>query len=565
MSHHIVIPDTQVKPEIDFSYLSQIGEYIADRRPDTIVHLGDFADMPSLSTYDIGKKEFEGRSYKADIESSKEAMQILMEPIYREIDRRIKGKRKSWKPRFVMTLGNHECYDKHTEVLTNNGWKFFKDIDDSDLVFTMNKNMVGEWQAPTEKIVKHYTGKLLYHSSRTIDLCVTPNHRILWTNNNSNTIHEGFAKDAPNNCDVFVSANSGANSGNGIELTDDQIMFNAIALTDSYHGKYDSLTFYQSGDKADKIRECIENANISFTEKKRERNITHICGKELKQKPKISYEFYMKRPSWCVDQNKRIPKEFWNMNEKQFDIFLNTMIFCDGTIPTKSKKSFVFYGKKEICEDLQSLCLTKGHRSTITEYRNNQYRINIVKTNLCRVKDFLTHEIYYDDYVYCLSVPNENLMIRRNGKPVIQGNCRINRAINLDRKLDGLISIDDLEYEKFGWEVIPFLQPISIDGICYAHYMVSGVMGNPIGRAITLLNKMHMSTIVGHQQGRDIAYGKRADGKAITCIISGSCYIHNENYLNHQTNNHWRGFIELENVDDGEFDERFINLKNFIK
>ena len=142
---------------------------------------------------------------------------------------------------------------------------------------------------------------------------------------------------------------------------------------------------------------------------------------------------------------------------------------------------------------------------------------------------------------------------------------RINRAVELDRKLEDLISVNDLGYESFGWEVIPFLKPIVINGVAFCHYMCSGAMGWPITSAKLLVDKMHMSTIVGHQQGRDISFGRTAAGKTVTCIIAGSCYMHDEMYLNMQTNNHWRGIIQLDNVWDGEFDERFISLKQLEK
>lgn len=108
MTVHCVIPDTQCKPGLDFSHLTWAGQYIADKRPDVIVMIGDWADMPSLSEYDRGKKSFEGRTYKADIEASQEAMECLMKPIRAEQNRRIEGKRKQWNPRLVLTMGNHE-------------------------------------------------------------------------------------------------------------------------------------------------------------------------------------------------------------------------------------------------------------------------------------------------------------------------------------------------------------------------------------------------------------------------------------------------------------------------
>ena len=137
---------------------------------------------------------------------------------------------------------------------------------------------------------------------------------------------------------------------------------------------------------------------------------------------------------------------------------------------------------------------------------------------------------------------------------------RIDRAINNDPKLDGLISTSDLSYAEYGWNVVPFLQPIIVEGIAFCHYLVSGVMGRPVTTAQALINKMHMSCIVGHQQGRMVAYGKRADGKNLTAMIVGSCYEHDEGYLNPQSNNHWRGLVVLNEVMDGEFDEVMVSL-----
>lgn len=141
---------------------------------------------------------------------------------------------------------------------------------------------------------------------------------------------------------------------------------------------------------------------------------------------------------------------------------------------------------------------------------------------------------------------------------------RIAKAINNDRKLEGLISFDDLDFERHGWEVYPFLEPAVVDGIAYCHYFVSGVLGRPVTTARALLAKHHMSCIAGHQQGRDIAYGNKANGNRITGIIAGSFYQHDEAYLNHQTNNHWRGIYMLHEVEDGSFDEMPVSIK-FLK
>jgi len=108
MAVHCVIPDCQVKDGVDLSYLTWVGKYLAEKKPDVIVQIGDFADMPSLSSYDIGKKSFEGRRYKTDIEVTKKAMEMLLAPIKEYNERARRNKDKQYRPRMVLTLGNHE-------------------------------------------------------------------------------------------------------------------------------------------------------------------------------------------------------------------------------------------------------------------------------------------------------------------------------------------------------------------------------------------------------------------------------------------------------------------------
>ena len=50
---HLIIPDCQIRAGDNFDFLRAIGNYIVRKQPDVIVNLGDFADLPSLSSYDI--------------------------------------------------------------------------------------------------------------------------------------------------------------------------------------------------------------------------------------------------------------------------------------------------------------------------------------------------------------------------------------------------------------------------------------------------------------------------------------------------------------------------------
>jgi len=109
---HVVIPDTQAKPGVPLDALLWVGQYIVDQfagNPNVkIIHLGDHADMESLSSYDVGKKEMEGRRYKADIEAANEGFDLLNKGItdYNLVRRR--NKEKKWLPERHILLGNHE-------------------------------------------------------------------------------------------------------------------------------------------------------------------------------------------------------------------------------------------------------------------------------------------------------------------------------------------------------------------------------------------------------------------------------------------------------------------------
>lgn len=138
---------------------------------------------------------------------------------------------------------------------------------------------------------------------------------------------------------------------------------------------------------------------------------------------------------------------------------------------------------------------------------------------------------------------------------------RINRAVDNDAKLDGVLSIDDLCYQDFFDEVYPFLDVVVVEGVAFSHYFTSGVLGRPATSAQAQLNKKHMSCIAGHQQGLQIATGHRADGTQLTSIIAGSCYEHDEDYLGPQGNKHWRGVLMLHEVKDGAFDLMPVSLK----
>ena len=141
---------------------------------------------------------------------------------------------------------------------------------------------------------------------------------------------------------------------------------------------------------------------------------------------------------------------------------------------------------------------------------------------------------------------------------------RINRIVESDPKLEGTISIDDLGYEKFGWEVYPYQEVVLIDGIAYSHYFATGVMGRPVTSARALVTKKHMSCVQGHNQKMEIFSEYRADGALLTGLFAGCCYLHDEEFLGPQGNNYFRGVHMLYDVHEGNFHVHSITLKYLL-
>jgi len=138
---------------------------------------------------------------------------------------------------------------------------------------------------------------------------------------------------------------------------------------------------------------------------------------------------------------------------------------------------------------------------------------------------------------------------------------RINRAVNDSPQLEGVLSINDLGYRDYGWDVHNFLDVVVVDGIAYSHYFTTGLMGRPVTTAAACLSKKHMSCVQGHQQGLQIHSAYRADGKQMTSIIAGSCLTPDHKVLT----------AELEYVPLGEimvgdklvsFDEEVVNKRS---
>lgn len=137
---------------------------------------------------------------------------------------------------------------------------------------------------------------------------------------------------------------------------------------------------------------------------------------------------------------------------------------------------------------------------------------------------------------------------------------RINRAVEMDAQLEGVITTDHLDYARTGWTVMPYLQILWLDGVAYAHYFYNHNTGKPLGGNVEArLKTVGHSFTMGHQQ--TLAYGLRfVAGKSQHGLVAGACYLHEEGYRGPQAQAHWRGIVVCHEVRDGSYDPMFVSL-----
>lgn len=355
------------------------------------------------------------------------------------------------------------CFDKKTEIFTNNGWKLFENLSHNDLVYTINREtLIPKWQKPINYVSYHYKGKMLSFSGNSFDLVVTPNHNMLVQNMDSSVKDRSWKLKQANKIGRkskhrFLSGCIWTGkkkkfeilAGKKVEI-ETYLKFMAYWLADgsctadrgSYNVKIaqnDNEWMYEELKKLPfKIYKCKESLMIRDKE----------LGEELKQYGK------------CTE--KYIPDNIKDMNSELIRIFLLAYSKTDGTLKKgkfwkhyQFRDSICFFTtSNKLSGDLGELILKAGGRPSYylekckgkkVFFRNGCYALN---ENLWRISwntrihswisNLSVENIDYDDYVYCVEVEKYNtILVRRNGKVTWSGNCRSTTSPIIDYEVLG--------------------------------------------------------------------------------------------------------------------------------
>lgn len=352
--------------------------------------------------------------------------------------------------------GEMGCYDDKTEVLTENGWKFFKDVSKNEKICTLNPvNKIIEYHKPRQMVGFKHHKELISVQNQTLDILVTPDHNMYLCSQND------FRKEK--NAFKFVKAKdmeyqsvikrTGEWIGKRVEyfilpsiekkhyegrtvvrklipgkkiLMDDWMRFMGIWISDgSVCKNANTVCICQKNQpKTEKIKRLLEKLPFKFTE---EKDVFCIYDKQLSE--------YL-RP-FGKSFEKYVPTFIKNSSKEQIKLFLQWYCLGDGTIMKGGFRIFYTCSKK-LADDVQELLLKSGRVGIIkerkprgkiwicdhfTNSKRTQYEIlERIKKRDSWIDARDIKKIRYNGTVYCAVVKNHIMYVRRNGKPYWCGN-----------------------------------------------------------------------------------------------------------------------------------------------
>ena len=360
------------------------------------------------------------------------------------------------------------CYDDKTEVLTNNGWKLFKDIKDDDTFYSLNLNtQETEFSKKINSFVYDFNGEMISVKSQSIDQLITPNHKMLVSYSYDNKkwiLDEAEEYEAhkiilmKKNCkpikgkilDYFILPGFKRERKNQyntwLEKIDnkevnihDFMKFLGIYLSDGHAikaGEHYNVGI-SKGDEAiiDKYKEILSKLSDNSVRKFKDKR--YNCWK-LEVHDRRLFEFL--KPLGETKE-KRIPSWIW---EYDYSILKSLFEgFKDGDM-NKTGTTFTTISK-DMADDFQRLLLHLGYSGTLTKYdrrgekhmigeklietKNINYYVNVNRSkNEPIIKNSNRNAFereYYNGKVYCVELEKNNILyIRRNGKTCWSGNSR---------------------------------------------------------------------------------------------------------------------------------------------
>ena len=359
------------------------------------------------------------------------------------------------------------CLSEDTEILSDRGWKTYKNIKNGDFVLTLNPvTLESEYQKCISISFRDYEGEMMNLKSKNIDLLLTYNHPIPFMHRpkaknrflhfhkiGERVTHDYLIRKAKfigNKPDYFLlpEYKNSYISGNGAK--------NIIIRKEREIKIEDFLEFFGWFITEGHCRKSLKRVEISQAGKKHFQYRKEI--NDLLKRMGLSFSLYKNKDFLIYDvqlwsylkqfgksETKFIPNEIKNLDYTLLNILVKTMMKGDG-----SNSGFQYETKSEqLSNDFQEILLKSGEYIPWINRHKNLYSINIKSKNSSPNRNhYISTD--YNGKIWYLSVPNEIILVRRKSKPcfihnadltvivvveLIDGNYKVLNVIEWNRQM----------------------------------------------------------------------------------------------------------------------------------
>ncbi len=341
------------------------------------------------------------------------------------------------------------CYDPETEVLTQQGFKRFPELQGDEVLATLNPVTEElEWQAIQRLVVQDFDGHLIhFRSEKRLDLLVTPDHRI-YREYEDHRGRKMFRLEAAQDTvrrkrasPIYMTAAAKWQGCHPAEISIPQMPHNRWktkgitrfpaapfmrflgyyvtegCVVRQARGRYEIQIAQNPGPVQDKILETIRS--MGFRPHVSGGNHVRFSSKEL-----CAYL----EPFGGVTA-KHLSPWMKNLSVPLLTELFEAMIDGDGMREKGQARRF-YTSSRALADDMCEIALKLGYSTTTTSHRgvgfSKQSCVYHVSLSRRTVRQCLPHQISHVPYkgpVYCVTVPNHIIFVRRNGKTVWSGNC----------------------------------------------------------------------------------------------------------------------------------------------
>lgn len=410
------------------------------------------------------------------------------------------------------------CYDEKTEVLTDNGWKKFSEVQNNDEICTLNpKTEEIEFQNPTRIFSYKYNGKMYRLKTKRVDLLVTPNHKLFVKPGDVRNLKPFFLKETQ-----FLFGKSKQFKKDGIWIGKNEKYFTLPAVKIKYGNQYyrgfqnkkekqipmkSWLQFFglwmaegctHQGKNGDyNVYLSSQNKGLLSEMKKILKNVGYTVYQDDKKIRIRDYQLFRYLKQFGKSHDRFIPSEIRFLSKELLEIFLKYYLKGDGHVYGRAGKGLMASTSSvHLRDDLQEVALKIGisafykldrkketflrsliYKNKTYKQKHDTWKIYFIRKNIHTVLpstikkwNYIESWVDFKGKVYSLAVPNHVIYIRRNGIPVWCGNSDPPmswRNSNLDKI--ALISNSDAHSpQKLGREANVFDTELSYPAIIEA-------------------------------------------------------------------------------------------------